>query len=106
MSYVGGADKQTDAALLEQQRSQLVTHEQSLTQAGDQIRAELVSLEGVWQGNASQEFMNAANTWQQGFNQVLAGFNLLNKNVGMANEGFTQAETSRTSQSTGSWTTT
>lgn len=106
MSYVGGADKQTDAALLEQQRSWLGTHERSLAQAGDQIRAKLASLEGVWQGNASQEFMNAANTWLQGFNQVLDGFRLLNRNVGMANEGFVQAEQSRTTQSTSGWTTT
>jgi WXG100 family type VII secretion target len=106
MSYVGGADKQTNAALLEQQRSQLVTHEQSLAQAGEEIRSELVSLEAVWQGNAAQEFMTAANTWQQGFKQVLDGFSLLNRNVGVANEGFTQAEQGRASQSTGGWTTT
>lgn len=106
MSFVGGADKQTDAALLEQQRAQLVTHERSLAQSGDQIRSKLVSLEGTWQGNAAQEFMNAASTWQQGFNQVLDGFRLLNRNVGLANEGFVEAEQSRVTRNTGSWTTT
>lgn len=105
MGSVGGANKQSDTTLLEQQRAQLATHEQSLSQCGDQIRSELVSLEGVWQGNASQEFMNAARTWQQGFNQVLDGFRLLNRNIGLANEGFSQAERSRTTQNTGSWTT-
>jgi WXG100 family type VII secretion target len=103
--YVGDADKQTDAALLEQQRAQLVTHEQSLSQSGELIRSELVLLQSAWQGNASQEFLNAASTWQQGFNQVLDGFRLLNRNVGLASEGFSQAEQSRTTENTGSWTT-
>ncbi|HET9656484.1 MAG TPA: WXG100 family type VII secretion target [Kineosporiaceae bacterium] len=97
-------DKLYNSGTLSEQQSQLKNREQALTAAGEDIRSELVRLEGFWEGNASQAFMQAANTWQQGYAEVMQGFNLLNSKVGVANEGFTSAETSRTSQSTGSWT--
>jgi WXG100 family type VII secretion target len=98
------ADKLYDSTQLEADRADLTNREQALQTAGDDINRELVSLESAWQGNASQAFLEAAMTWQQGYQQVLAAFNKLNGLLGSASEGFTSAEGSRTTQSTGSWT--
>lgn len=104
--FVGNADKQTDFELLESQRGNLVTHENNLTQAGEQINGQLNALANNWAGNASTAFMSAASLWQKGYAEVLQGFNLLNKNLGSANEGFATAESGRSGQSSNSWTTT
>lgn len=103
MSFVSGATQQTDSQLLAQQSQQLQTHWSSLIQNGDTVKSELIKLESVWQGNASAEFQNAANTWIQGYGQVLDGLRTLISHVDAANQESQDSEQRRTSTSSNSW---